>query len=49
LTLTRRLVKAGVLTPKGRKEKRQMKIKRGRQDSSDDEDYLVSVLSLNAE
>ena len=39
LTLIRRLVKAGVLTPKGRKEKGQMKIKRGRRDSSSGSDY----------
>ena len=39
MTLIRRLVKAGVLTPKGRKEKGQMKIRRGKEDSSSDDDY----------
>lgn len=34
ITLTRRLVNAGVLKPKGRKEKGTMKVRRGRQEES---------------
>ena len=38
INLTRRLVKAGVLKPRGRLEKGTMKIRRGKQDESSSDD-----------